>query len=288
MFTDVFVNMVAETDKNYPDDGSFYINEQDHGLRYCKACHTRRQTLITIPDGKGGEFTLRPSVMCKCMEEKVEAERLEKEAQNRAERLRAMRRKSGIPSLYEDASFETFVQRKDNAPIYQMASRYAEKFGEMKKLGKGLLFHGGVGTGKTYTACSIGNTVLDAGYSVFMTSTYEMLKLRADDNEQQYEDRVLGSSLLIIDDIGAERTTDYGREKVFSYIDSRVSTGLPMIFTTNLDFKKMLNPETQQEARIYDRIMKRCFPIAFTGESWRREEARDNFAEMKAILNGSD
>ena len=274
--------------QNIPFDGDEYVNELDNGLLYCKKCRTRRQTVVEVDDGNGQKFELRPPVPCKCMQERMDAERKTEEDRKRQERLAVMKRMSGIPALYEDASFASFVQRSDNATIFQMASRYAAKFGEMKRLGKGLLFHGDVGTGKTYAAACIARAVIEAEYSVFMTSTYDMLKLRDPEDEERYEDRILGSSLLIIDDIGAERTTDYGREKVFGYIDGRCNTGLPMIFTTNIDFQKMLKPETQQEARIYDRILKRCFPVAFTGSSWRRAEARDNFADMKAILNGVD
>ena len=287
-FGAIVMKMAKKADESNPPSDDEYINKDDHGLLYCSKCHTRCQSLIEVPDGDGGTVEIRPRVPCKCRTEAVEEERRKKEQAALEERIAKMKMKSGIPALYTEASFGTFTQTKENAPVFKMAKRYAEKFDEMKSLGKGLLFHGGVGTGKTYTAACIGNALIDAGFSVFMTSTYEMLKLRETDDEELYESRVFGSSLLIVDDIGAERTTDYGREKVFGYIDGRCNTGLPMIFTTNLDFQKMLKPDSQQEARIYDRIMKRCFPVAFVGESWRRAEARDNFAEMKAILNGSD
>lgn len=272
---------------NFPFSGDEYVNEADNGLLYCNKCHTRRQTSIWIEEN-GERFELRPPVLCKCMQEAQAAEERERKEREMVHEIAVMRSRSGIPTLYRDATFDGFIQRPDNAAVYRMAVRYAEKFEEMKKLGKGLLMHGGVGTGKTYTAVCIANKVLDMGYSVFMTSTYDMLKLRDSDDEVAYDDRIMKCSLLIIDDIGAERTTDYGREKVFGYIDGRCSTNLPMIFTTNIDFQTMLKPETKQESRIYDRILKRCFPVAFEGTSWRRSEARDNFAEMKAILNGDD
>lgn len=284
---EVLLKIQERSRTNIPFSGDEYVNEADNGLLYCKKCHTRRQTSVWFEED-GERFELRPPVQCKCMQEEQAAAEREQNERRRADEIAHMKSRSGIPALYRDATFDGFVQRPDNAAVYRMAVRYAEKFAEMKKLGKGLLMHGGVGTGKTFTAVCIANKVLDMGYSVFMTSTYEMLKLRDSDDEAAYDDRITRCSLLIIDDIGAERTTDYGREKVFGYIDGRCSTGLPMIFTTNIDFQIMLKPETKQESRIYDRILKRCFPVAFEGTSWRRNEARDNFAEMKAILNGDD
>lgn len=277
------LNGIMDSSKKQNSDPEDYIGED--GLAYCSKCRTPKQLRIETQVGEK-KIVITPYVPCKCRREELDREEQEQKERERQERLKRIRHRSHVPALYEDASFEKFQKNKHNQAIFKMVKNFADQFDQMMKLGKGLLLHGTVGTGKTYSAACIANALLDAGYTVFWTSTYEMLKLRSDDEEEKYEDLILGSSLLIVDDLGAERSTEFGRERVFSYVDSRCSTNKPTIYTTNLDFDKMVKPETQDESRIFDRILKRCFPIAFTGESWRRAEARDNFSEMKKILNG--
>ena len=59
---------------------------------------------------------------------------------------------------------------------------------------------------------------------------------------------------------------------------------LPMIVTTNLALKDMLEEEDEYNKRIYDRILEACYPIQWSGPSWRRTQARTRFNEMKELL----
>ena len=66
--------------------------------------------------------------------------------------------------------------------------------------------------------------------------------------------------LLIIDDLGVERNTEYAMEQMFFVIDSRYRSRRPMIITTNLKLDELKNPPDLAHARIYDRILERCAP----------------------------
>ena len=59
--------------------------------------------------------------------------------------------------------------------------------------------------------------------------------------------------LLILDDFGMERGTEYGLEQVFNVIDSRYRSGKPLIVTTHLTLDDLRNPEDTAHSRIYDR-----------------------------------
>ena len=59
--------------------------------------------------------------------------------------------------------------------------------------------------------------------------------------------------LLIIDDLGVERSTEYAMEQMFFVIDSRYRSRRPMIITTNLKLSELKNPPDLAHARIYDR-----------------------------------
>ena len=73
--------------------------------------------------------------------------------------------------------------------------------------------------------------------------------------------------LLIIDDLGVERSTEYAMEQMFFVIDSRFRSRKPMIITTNLKLSELKNPPDLAHARIYDRILERCAPILFDGKN---------------------
>ncbi len=81
-----------------------------------------------------------------------------------------------------------------------------------------------------------------------------------------------GSSfdLLILDDLGAERKSEFALQNVFNVEDRWWSSEKPMIVTTNLTPEEMEKRQDQAMERIYDRIFGRCTPVSVTGPSQRR------------------
>ena len=92
------------------------------------------------------------------------------------------------------------------------------------------------------------------------------------------------ADLLIIDDLGAERETSYALERVYNVIDSRYRANKPMLLTTNLGVEELKNSDNIQYRRTYDRILEICYPVEFTGPSWRRKEAGTRYNEMLKLL----
>ena len=148
------------------------------------------------------------------------------------------------------------------------------------------MFYGSVGTGKSYLAACIANELLDKGRFVMMTSFVKFFELISKGREAEEETmRAMDSaSLLIIDDLGAERNTGYALEKVFNVVDNRYRLRKPMIITTNLEYNEMVMEEDLRYKRIYDRIFEVCFPVKFTGMSWRMRGSIDRAARMKKLL----
>lgn len=91
--------------------------------------------------------------------------------------------------------------------------------------------------------------------------------------------------LLIIDDLGVERNTEYAMERMFMVIDCRYRSRKPMIITTNLKLEEIKNPSDPAHARSYDRILERCAPILFSGRSFREEQAAATKAAAKGIVS---
>ncbi len=141
-----------------------------------------------------------------------------------------------------------------------------------KKEGARTSIWGDVGTGKSYTAAAIANALMERRVSVIMTSLIKILSKVG--NTGVCEDTIENLNrpqLLILDDFGAERSTDYVLENVYNIIDSRYRSGKPLILTTNLTLEEMKRTDDRRYQRIYDRIF---FDVFFRFDSLARVSER--------------
>lgn len=260
------------------------------GLRYCTVCGERFERRIPFPllDGSGGTEERIVAISCKCRRD--ERERTEKrmkfeEDQRRIDELRKL---SLMDAKIKDVRFSTYRVTDENRRIFNIAKRYVENFEEMLERNQGLLLWGNVGTGKSYTAAAIANELLQKQVPVIMTSFVKLLKELGgfDNDDAAYISKLNSATLLVIDDLGTERGTDFALEKVYDVIDSRYRSNKPIILTTNLDFDFMKNCTDIRYNRIYDRIFEMCYPVKVEGMSWRKKEAVARFGDMKKILEG--
>ena len=83
-----------------------------------------------------------------------------------------------------------------------------------------------------------------------------------------------------------ERDSPYVLETVYLVIDERYKSGKPFIITTNLSLEELRNPADLEHGRIYDRIMERCVPVAFSGKNYRTDKGRKNMENAASILRG--
>jgi DNA replication protein DnaC len=151
----------------------------------------------------------------------------------------------------------------------------------------GLLLWGPVGTGKSFIAGCIANALLDQGVQVMMTNFARLLNKLTDlhfGDRNAYIDSFNSFPLLIIDDLGVERNSEFAREQVFSVIDSRYRSQLPLIVTTNLTPEQMRNPEDLARERIYDRVLEQCTPIRIDSQNIRKQNKIDNLKKSKRLL----
>lgn len=257
-----------------------YIGE--NGLYYCGKCHTPKQCKVENPFF-AGRYDIR-HCMCKCMNEKrerEEAERKRLEFENRVKDLRRM----GFPE--EKMQERTFANDKyPNEKPSVIARNYVDNFSKALKDGKGLLFFGTTGTGKTYAAACIANALIDKGYPVMMTNfaRIENTVWGMSEGKQEYFDSLNEFPLLIIDDLAAERKTEYMQEIVFNVIDSRSRAGLPLIVTSNLTADEIKHPQDIGNKRIFSRLFEICVPIEIAGNDRRREKLKEAHDEYKDLL----
>ena len=103
------------------------------------------------------------------------------------------------------------------------------------------------------------------------------------EGKQNYLDSLNEFDLLVIDDLGIERNTEYVNELVYNIIDARYRSGKPMIITTNLKYSDLHNAEDTSKARIYSRIIEMCLPVLVGGEDRRKSKMQDS--RLMDILN---
>lgn len=276
-----------------PENGDYYDSE---GFLVCGKCHTRRQVEVNMPDLKAVPFDpkkkvrVKMPVSCRCRAERryQEEQMLQQDKDMRA--MEALKRQSLMDERLLDVSFDSFRKTNDNAYNLKLCLRYANHFDEMLAKNQGLLFYGGVGTGKTFAAACIANHLLNQRIPVIMTSFVKLLESMQgfSEDDSALIARLNRAKLLIIDDLGAERSTDYALEKVYDIVDSRYRAKLPIILTTNLSMTELKESTDIRYTRIYDRIFEMCYPMQFKGQSWRKVEAARRFDAMKNFLEDND
>jgi DNA replication protein DnaC len=256
-----------------PQSENEYIG--DDGLLHCKICHRNTQTKVVFLDAE-------KIVRCICDCKKAEIDAFEK----RMKREALERHKS---VCFAESNMYNWTFENDdrkNPKISDAMLNYVNNFTEFRKDGKGLLLYGTVGTGKTYYAACIANRLIDSGYKVLMTNfarlTNEIQGMF--EGKQKFIDSLNRYTLLIIDDLGAERKSEFMQEQVFNIIDARYRSGLPMIITTNLTADEIKKPQDVGYSRIYDRILERCHPIKVDGCSRRKEKVKNGFSETQRKL----
>ena len=203
--------------------------------------------------------------------------------------IRRARISSMMDKTFQTATFDNFRKNSGNEKHLSIAQNYCKEFKKMYENNQGLLFYGAVGTGKSYTAACIANYLLEHNTSVVMTSFVRILKeMQGFDREREeaFTNHLNSVRLLIIDDLGAERSTDYALEKVYGIIDDRYRAKKPLILTTNLTLNQMQTASDIRYERIYDRVFEMCYPLEFKGVSWRKREAAQRYEETKKLLEG--
>lgn len=260
--------------------GDEYIEPAD-GLIHCKKCHGSRQTVVPRFGGSG---YFMPRCLCPCQQKAQEERKAMEEQRERMERVKR-RKAQGLQDRY--LYDYTFANDNGQNPVMEKAHAYVEHWKEAYRDNTGLLLFGDVGTGKSFFAGCIANALLDRDVPVLMTNFPSILNRLTGvfaEDRAAFIASLDDYSLLVIDDLGVERSTEYAMEQMFTVIDSRYRSKKPLIVTTNLKLEEIKNPPDLAHARIYDRILERCAPILFSGKNFREEGARATKAAAKEIV----
>lgn len=283
MFEQAFMNIMAKCQETRLNETG---HENDYhgpdGLRMCGTCRKPRQMRIDVP--LIGERVV--PVLCECDKIKRAEQVAREEALQRQMRIDELRM-NGI--LNRDHLGMTFAADDGSDPrMATIATNYVNNWREIRKQhAPGLLLHGGVGGGKTFWAAAIANALIDRGYSAIVTNIPSLISSMSQDFERD-KARVLKNiaeaDLLVLDDIGFERSTSYGHEKMYEIIDARYLAKGPLIVTTNLSLKELDNPSQMEYKRVFDRIIGMCQPVHVAADGRRKRMAMECSAQMRELL----
>ena len=146
-----------------------------------------------------------------------------------------------IPARYAKCGFSTFVTY-DNEKLERAFRKAREFAGAFPVVDKGLLFIGPCGVGKTHLAVSVLREALGKGMRGVYYDTRSLLSaIRSTYNpvtrasEADVLDEVMRAELLVLDDLGAERLTDWVEETMHLIVNTRYNEQRPTVFTTNYE-----------------------------------------------------
>jgi DNA replication protein DnaC len=276
-----FSNVLRAVAKKVPveTDGT-EIGED--GFLHCKKCGGRRQREVNLPDGN----KMTVSCGCRCMKEDWDAKEEKRKAEEETMRIDSLRTMAFPDS--DSAMIQCTFDKDDGArpDVTAGMKNYCENFPYLRRLGKGILLYGTVGTGKSFFAACIVNDLVSKGYRCMMT-TFPRLTNQISalwDGKQEFIDDLTRYDLIAIDDLGIERDTEYMNEHITMIVDALYRAKVPLVITSNYTPKQMKGEGEIRRQRIYDRLIEQCHPVEMSGESRRVIKGRKDYLEMKKLL----
>lgn len=275
---DIIDTINARASRQYSEHEGDYRNQD--GLLMCGTCHTQKECVLTKNDGT----TRTVHCACECSVERNTREAEAKRKRDRMQYLDSMRR-TGFP----DAEMREWTFAKSDHTDQRnesIARKYVANFDAMRKQGTGLLLCGQVGTGKSFLAAAIANELISQGTPCLMTNFSRIISRVSEKfgGDQKYLDGLNRFDLLIIDDLGAERDSEFTWEKVMNVIDARYRAGLPIVITTNLGPRDFADSTDIRRQRVFSRLKEMCVLLEVKGTDRRNKKMQDKLATAKLLL----
>ncbi len=278
---DKVLNMIG-ADSAGANDGDF-VDEAD-GLLHCGKCGEAKQLELPIPEtlwDKLGETRVVHRA-CACRRAELHLEEEVRRETERLDNIKKLRRRGIEDEKYLECTFER--DDRQEVQIRETCLKYVEKWEEVKETNIGLAFVGDVGTGKTFYAAAIANAMIDKGVAAIITTIpalHTAMIANYGENRDFILNQIRSIPLLVLDDVGVERSTPTAMENAYTIINERYKAKKPLIITTNISKAEMLNPATEHEKRIYDRIVEMC--PAFIQPKLKRRHAISEGKRREAL-----
>ena len=245
----------------------------EDGMLCCGVCRKPKEARIEL-------FGIMRTVPCACACRMAEWDRREEEFKERQRQITI--RQLRVNGIQDEGLWNRRFEGAEMTPQLERCKYYADHFKEFKAENIGMIFCGPVGNGKTFAAACIANALIDRGIPVLVTSFPRILNSGYEKNDLVREAQAF--DLVIIDDLGTERQSEYALETVYYFLDERYKSGKPIIITTNLGKSDLENPKNMDYKRIYDRVLEMCLVMTFPQKDRRREMAEEKSRRAKELM----
>lgn len=179
------------------------------------------------------------------------AERIQRAAQARAARWLEQ-----MPAMYAEADLGDL-----DTPTYEAIVAW------LSAGGTSLILAGQVGTGKTHAAYAVGRALLAEGVTVEAWTLSDLLAAMRPDGDPKASDLARACDVLILDDLGAAKASEWAQEQLTALLDARLRDKRRQVITTNAPYEAL---EAAWGSRAMDRLRYRWAVVTFTGESRRK------------------
>jgi len=178
-----------------------------------------------------------------------------------------------IPKRFREVSFDRQPVVSMSKDVVRAVKAYCQRIDERLAEGRGMYFRGDVGTGKTTLAMLIAKTAMTNGHTVAIYSLPRLLGLLRDTYDDASEfslnellDRLCAVDLLHIDDVGAEQTSPWVLEQLYTIVNTRYEDRRAIVFTTNLEDAEL---RAQIGERTVSRLYEMCEEVPVYGDDQR-------------------
>lgn len=272
-------------------DEDFYFDRKPHTAEelgekpvYCPICGKEKMWGLSKFFGQERHVIF----VCKCEEEQDRREReemkqREKDRQRNAE-MSVFREMSYLPARAENQTFENWTHIPEAEECFEHCRTYAEDFTRTQSTG--LCLYGDVGCGKTYLTTAIYHILVFKGFKIVFQNVPELLTTIRNTygkdygySEQDILDCLIKADILILDDLGSQKPTEWSTEMLYKIVNGRYEENKPIIVTANANGMKGLKEYVDK--RIYDRLIHMCIPVGNPASSFRRLEAIEREKERR-------
>lgn len=212
-------------------------------------------------------------MQCKCEKEEKEKDDQRLQEYNAKVAFESRVEQATIPLRLKNASFDNYKILPQNQKAFIEFKKYADEFTKETEIG--LCVYGNAGNGKSHLSAALANDLLNKGYSIKFQNVpdlFSRIKATFDNSSNETEFQIIKEltnvDLLILDDAGAEKPTEWVQEKLYQIINNRYNNLKPIVISTNTE--KMVQLNEILGFRAYDRLTEMCKPIKNDGTSYRR------------------
>lgn len=254
--------------KNFTDSNEDFFSQPPD--KYCKnSCGRASKPFYRVPIPAlniAGRWIPATEICITCREEEALKKR-------RLEQVRDFKSRSFISPRFESKKFENFKISKTNEVAFYASKNFRPY------LGDGMMLFGDCGTGKTHLAASVANEQCHKMPVLFLNCPEFLMDLRNSYKKETPRDLMnaaKNTGLLILDDLGAEKATEWAQEILFILINYRYLYKRPIVVTSNFNLSEL---SERIGKRVASRLAEMCRIINIVGPDYRlsiRKEKNNN------------